>query len=547
MAPEPIARTFPYRRAAEQDGPPRRHPVVVVGAGPVGLTMAIDLARRGRQVVLLDEDDRVSEGSRAICFAKRTLEIWDRLGCVAPILARGVTWNTGKVFFRDRQIYGFDLQPEPDHRFPAFVNLQQYEVEACLVAHARTLPGLDMRWRNKVVAIERRADGGMVEIETPDGPYRLEYDWLIAADGARSTLRRLLGLEFRGQVFEDHFLIADVRMDADFPTERWFWFDPPFHPGQSALLHRQADNVWRIDLQLGWNVDPDVERRPERVLPRLRAMLGPDRPFTLVWDSIYTFQCRRLERFRHGRVVFIGDAAHQVSPFGARGANSGVQDADNLGWKLDLVLAGRAPETLIDSYDAERTLAADENILNSTRSTDFITPKSPISRLFRDATLDLAERLPFARTLVNSGRLSVPTIYEGTTLGTADADWFTGRTGPGAPVADAPLRIGDREAWLTAALPDGFALLWFADGAAPPRLEDGPVAVTTVIVGELSPDDDRGEAWLDPRGRIAERYDGRPGTCYLIRPDGHVAARWRRFDRDAALAALARAIGGAAP
>jgi 3-(3-hydroxy-phenyl)propionate hydroxylase len=528
-------RSFAYRRSPDQDGQGRHHPVIVVGAGPVGLTIAIDLARRGRPVVLLDEDDRVSEGSRAICFAKRTLEIWDRLGCVEPIVARGVTWNTGKVFFRDRQLYGFDLQPEPDHRFPAFVNLQQYEVEAILAARAAEMPGIDLRWRSRVVDVEPAIDGGRLQVETPDGRYALEYDWLIAADGARSTIRRLLGLEFRGQVFEDHFLIADVRMDADFPTERWFWFDPPFHPGQSALLHRQADNVWRIDLQLGWDVNPDIERLHERVVPRLKAMLGPDRPFTIVWDSVYTFQCRRLDRFRHGRVVFIGDAAHQLSPFGARGANSGVQDADNLGWKLDLVLAGKAPDRLIDSYDAERTLAADINIMNSTRSTDFITPKSPISRLFRDATLDLAQRLPFARALVNSGRLSVATEHADSPLSTPDDGGFAGGVPPGAPVADAPLRAGDAESWLTGALPHGFALMWFDDGGPRPVCEDGAVPLSVIPVGAAG--------WHDTRGRIAQRYDAGPGTCYLIRPDGHVAARWRRFDHTAVRAALARAIG----
>ena len=221
----------------------------------------------------------------------------------------------------------------------------------------------------------------------------------------------MLGLEAKGQVFRDRFLIADVKMQAQFPTERWFWFDPPFHPNQSVLLHRQADDVWRIDFQLGWDADPEAERRPERVIPRIQAMLGADQPFELEWVSVYTFRCQRMERFRHGRVFFVGDAAHQVSPFGARGANSGIQDADNLAWKLALVLAGLATDALLDSYDAERIPAADENILNSTRSTDFITPKSAVSRTFRDATLQLAEKYPFARKLVNSGRLSLPHTY----------------------------------------------------------------------------------------------------------------------------------------
>jgi 3-(3-hydroxy-phenyl)propionate hydroxylase len=208
---------------------------------------------------------------------------------------------------------------------------------------------------------------------------------VIACDGANSDTRRMVGAEFTGRFFQDRFLIADIVMKADFPTERWFWFDPPFHRNQSALLHKQADDVWRLDFQLGWDADPDAEKQPERILPRVRAMLGEGVAFELEWASVYQFACRRIGQFRHGRVIFAGDAAHQVSPFGARGANTGVQDIDNLSWKLALVMQGLAPEALIDSYHDERAFAADDNLLNSTRSTDFITPKSAASRRFRDA------------------------------------------------------------------------------------------------------------------------------------------------------------------
>ncbi len=208
-------------------------------------------------------------------------------------------------------------------------------------------------------------------------------------------------------------ITADVVMkDANFPTERWFWFDPPFHRGQSVLLHKQADNVWRIDFQLGWDADPEAEKKPEKVIPRIRAMLGETTEFELEWVSIYQFACRRIDKLRHGRILFAGDAAHQVSPFGARGANTGVQDIDNLAWKLAMVMRGEAPEALLDSYDAERAYAADDNLLNSTRSADFITPKNAGSRIYRDAVLDLARDHAFARPLVNSGRLSVPATLQ---------------------------------------------------------------------------------------------------------------------------------------
>jgi hypothetical protein len=230
-------------------------------------------------------------------------------------------------------------------------------------------------------------------------------------------------------------------------TERRFWFDPPFHPGQSVLLHKQADGMWRVDFQLGWDADPVEERKPENITPRVRALLDSigfaEVQFQIGWASVYTFACQRMERFRHGRVLFAGDSAHGVSPFGARGANSGVQDADNLAWKLAAVLKGDAPDALLDSYASEREFAADENIRHSTRATDFITPKSEVSRLFRDAVLALTRRHAFARTLVNSGRLSVPAVLRDSPLNTVDADAFEGAMVPGAAAADAPTVCAD--------------------------------------------------------------------------------------------------------
>jgi 3-(3-hydroxy-phenyl)propionate hydroxylase len=322
-------------------------------------------------------------------------------------------------------------------------------------------------------------------------------------------------------------------MKADFPTERWFWFDPPFHRGQSVLLHKQADNVWRIDFQLGWNADPDEAKKPENVLPRIRAMLGPKADFELEWVSVYQFACRRIDRFRHGRVIFAGDAAHQVSPFGARGANTGVQDIDNLAWKLALVQSGDAPEALIDSYHDERAYAADDNLRNSTRSTDFITPKSAASRLYRDAVLELAKTEPFARPLVNSGRLSTPTPYRLSPLNTPDVDAFAGLMQPGTACADAPVQRDGRDDWLLHALGRGFVLLAFGDAARAEPVSVGRVTATPLVVGR---------DLHDSQGLLAQRYDGQPGTVYLIRPDQHVAARWRRFEPSAVRAALQRAL-----
>ncbi len=540
---------FAYRRSADQScATPARHPVVIVGAGPVGLTCALDLARHGVKVVVVDDDHTLSTGSRAICFAKRTLEIWDRLGCGERMVDKGVSWNVGRVFFQDELVYHFDLLEEPGHRRPAFINLQQYYVEGFLHEAASREPDIELRWRNRVVGIAQDAAGATLTIETPDGPYAVRADHVVACDGARSPLRGMLGLASSGHSFRDRFLIADVKLSpeasARFAAERWFWFDPPFHRGQSVLLHRQPDDVWRIDFQLGWDADPVAEREPGRVAARVRALLGEDATFEIEWMSVYTFACQRMARFRHGRVVFAGDAAHGVSPFGARGANSGVQDADNLAWKLRFVLDGRAPDRLLDTYDEERVDAADENILNSTRSTDFITPKSTVSRTFRDAVLKLAADHPFARRLVNSGRLSLPTTLATSPLNTPDVDVFAGSMVPGATCVDAPIDVDGAAGWLLDRLGGAFTLLVFGHddrlAALAPRID---LKIVIVVDANTAPSTPPAAATIvsDREGKVASRYDAGPGCAYLIRPDQHVCARWRAWTAHDVEAAYVRA------
>lgn len=537
---------FPYVQPPEQaSGTLVRKTAVVVGAGPIGLTTALDFAARGIPVVVLDDNNTVSIGSRAVCYAKRPLEIWDRLGCADRMVDKGVSWKIGKVFRDEELAYQFDLLPEEEHKYPAFINLQQYYLEEYLLDRAKHFGDLiDIRWKNKVVSLKNNPDHVRLSIETPDGIYDLEADWVVACDGAKSDIRGMIGADFTGQFFQDRFLIADVVMKADFPAERWFWFNPPFHRNQSVLLHMQSDNVWRIDFQLGWDCDPDEEKKPEKVIPRLKEMLGEDAEFELEWVSVYQFACRRMKSFRFGRLLFAGDAAHQVSPFGARGANTGVQDIDNLGWKLKLVIDGLAPDALLDTYNDERIFAADDNLKNSTRSTDFITPKSPVSKAFRDAVLDLASRHSFARPLVNSGRLSTPTPYTHSPLNTPDSDAFAGTMVPGHNCADAPIQVNGQDGWLLNQLGEGFTALYFTDDGQCPAdlaaLASAPVPVRTLTVGSGNTCTLR-----DVKGLVAERYDATPGTVYLIRPDQHVAARFRSFDPSRFATALATALAKA--
>ena len=523
---------YPYSRSKDQDATsPVRHPVVIIGAGPVGLGAAIDLAQQDVPVVVLDDNDKVSFGSRAICFSKRCLEVLDRLGCGQPMVDKGVLWDTGKVFFGDRKVYDFNLLPEDGHKMPAFINLQQYYFEEYMVDRVKALQAqgkpIEIRGKNKVSAIGTHDNQVVLEIDTPEGSYNIVAEWLIACDGAGSPTRRMLGKDFVGREFEDNFLIADVIMEADFPAERWFWFDPPFNKGQSALLHKQPDNVWRIDFQLGWDIDKEEEQKPENVIPRLKAMLGDEVDFELEWVSVYTFQCRRMEDFRHGRVLFAGDSAHQVSPFGARGANSGLQDTDNLCWKLKLVMDGKADESLLDSYSRERVYGADENILNSTRSTDFITPKSNASRLLRDAVLDLSAENAFARPLVNSGRLSVPCVYDGSTLNGPDVASLPDCSRVGSALMDAPYADG----FLSEKLGDKFQILAFNCDAEPVSVNGVEAEVVKINTGGMP--------------LMQERYLGEAhAAIYLMRPDQIVTARWLVADSDTIAAALKQAMGG---
>jgi 3-(3-hydroxy-phenyl)propionate hydroxylase len=520
---------FPYRRPAELDGARRRHKVVVVGGGLSGLTAACDLAGRGIPVVLVDEDDTVGvrgASSRGIVYAQKTLEIFDRLGIFSRIAEKGVTWSVGKVLADDDVLYSFDAARGSLSKQPPFINLQQFYIEWFLVDRLMALPAAELRWRNRVIGITPHADHVALEVETQDGAYTLEAEWVIDASGLASRIRGALGAKMAAEQGEDRWCISDVRFKKALPAERWTWAKASFNDGRAVWQHPMADGVWRLDYQMGPNADPETIADPATVRDRLRRHLGTSE-VEIVWVGPYGYRTQLMEQFRHGRVFFVGDVAHVMNPFGARGGNSGVQDAENIAWKLAAVLSGAAPAALLDSYDAERRAAGAHNIHVTTRTIRFLAPRSPFEHRFRDAVLDLARRYPFARALVNTGRLSVPFDYAASPL----------TTDGGGAVPNLPIT-----------LPDG------GEGAVSDLLRgEGAPFLVLCFPGSLVPDLPDGLARRfacnGPVGRLpairgaALKRIGSAGEVLVIRPDQHLAARLLNPPASAVRAAIDKALG----
>ncbi len=505
---------FPFKIPPEiSEGSQKIYPVVIVGAGPIGLSLAIDLAQRGIKSVLLDDNNIVSTGSRAICWAKRTLEIFDRLGVATKMMAKGITWETGRLFNGDEEVFSFNLLPDKGQKFPAFINLQQYYVEEYLIERCFELKEyIDLRFSSEVIDHEQNKETVNITVRCPEGDYGLKSLYMVACDGAESPTRKRMNLSFDGEVFDEHFLIVDIFMDnPPFESnrpERWFWFAPTFHDGQSALLHKQAENIYRIDLQLEENIDKKKELDPERVRKRIKKVVGSDN-FQIDWMSIYKFKCASLDKMVFDRIIFVGDSAHVVSPFGARGGNGGIHDVDNLGWKLASILKEESSCKILNSYNDERVQAAKENILNSSRATNFMTPKNKMAKVFRDQVLELATSNQFARNLINSGRLSAPFKLSSLKL---DNDY---KDDPllGSIFIDFPIldRKGN-QMFITDVITQAYNLLSFSKIKI--KL---PIDLNIISVGE---DINQDVDFFDFEGKGLERYTD--DLNYLIRPDGYI-------------------------
>ncbi len=508
--------------------------VAVVGAGPVGMTLAGRLAQHGVSVAILEQEPRpTGEGSKALCMQRETLEIWARLGVGEAVAERGVQWNLGRTYFRGRELFQTRLPAREGDHFPPFVNISQTEVEALLLRRLGELPEVDLRWGHRVTGLTQDAEGITVSCETGAKQVSLRVAYLVGADGAHSTVRRLLGMGFPGHSHRDLFLICDIRAQLAFPHERRFFFDPPWNPGRQVLIHPQPDDTWRIDWQVPSETDVDAERASGRLDRRIRAVIGQSTPYELAWITAYRFHQRLVDRFRVARVLLAGDAAHLLSPFGARGLNSGVADAENLAWKLPLVLARGAPDRLLESYHLERRAAALENQARTDATMRFMVPRGPLQRATRNAILRGSLRIRRLRRLVNSGRLAEPFAYLDSPIVTAAAR-ERGVPIPGDVAPDARCAAAGADDQTVTRLRDLFgnafvALLFMAgpEAAASAAIRASrlawPSPCHVAVVGAAG--SLKGVTVLfDTNGELRRSY-GAAGSCaFLIRPDGHLAA-----------------------
>lgn len=521
--------TYPYF-----DGPSDRNhlsdpaAVAIVGAGPIGMTAALSLAREGVASVLFDAKPTFNDGSRAICVARSSLNIFDRIGVVAPFLEKSLGWTTGRSFYRGRQILEFKMPDSDQEKYRPMYNLQQQYIEQFLWDAVEKEPLIETRWQSKVTGVEDTPSGVRLEVEDPHGSYAIAADYVLAADGARSQMRKMRGLRLKGDNYEGRYVIADVQMPHDYPTIRRALFDPDCRRGATILIHKQPDDIWRIDYQLA-NTDDEADAMKEStVRASVSAVLneiGYDGDWDLEWWSTYSANTLALDDYRDGQVFFIGDSAHIVPIFGVRGLNNGLADAHNIAWKLAWVMQGKASPALLDSYTPERRGATLDVFTNATKSARFMTPPTRGWEVMRDAALNLALSHPFAGQLANPRQMT-PYTYADSPVVSADDATFTG--GPPAGAAMPEARVDD--GYLSDLLGTGFSLIMFDEDLA----QNVNIPGVEIIV-------------VEAKSNIGKLLCAGPLSAYLIRPDLHIAARWFKATPAAIEFGLKHALAGTKP
>jgi 3-(3-hydroxy-phenyl)propionate hydroxylase len=504
-------------------------PVGIVGAGPVGLALAARLASLGIPSMVLESDSHLrKQGSKACLIQGDVLEVLDKFGCAEQIRDEGVTWHVARTYVRDNEIRT-TVHPQRIG-FGPFVNISQYRVEQTVLTTVEADPLCQVKWSHQVTGILQDADGVRVLAQTPAGEVELRFQYLVACDGVRSALRDLVGVAWTGYSHADRFLITDIRARLPLAKERHFHYDPSFNPGRQLVIHPQPDDIWRIDWQLPPDADIEAERRTGAFDKRVRAVIG-DIPYEIDWLSTYRFHQRVVERFVVGRVFFAGDAAHALPPYGSRGMNSGIQDADNLAWKLALVLQGHAHDSLLTTYHDERYAAARENLAVTEATIRFMVPPSRLRRLVRAALLRLASPVGAVRRHINSGRMAEPYVYTDSPL----VDATSGHPLIGHFAPDGWVSAAGRRERIRRLFGAQFVVVYFGtDATAARRFVDeaftrpSPVPTLLVLVlptgTEISDMPAQVTVVHDADDGLRTDYHVRRPTWLLIRPDGHIAS-----------------------
>jgi 3-(3-hydroxy-phenyl)propionate hydroxylase len=544
--------SYPFLAPPEMRGEHRKYPVVIVGAGPVGLTAALELARRDISVVVLDDKATINDGSRAICISRYSFETLQQLGVSARFEEKGLGWTHGRCYYKTEQIYRLEMPHSENERFYPMYNIQQQYTEKYLADAAIASPNIEVRWRSKVTGITNQADLATLKIETPEGNYPLIADHVLAADGARSVVRNGLGVELQGEAYEGRYLIADILMESDFPTERRAFFSCPALGGTTLLIHRQPDDIWRIDYQVDGHADEALKE--ENVRSNIEAVLkfiGETGPWELEWWSLYKASTLCLDDYRHGRVTFIGDSAHLVPIFGVRGLNNGIADAVNAAWKLAYVIKGWAREGIMDSYTPERRGATLDVFQNAGKSMRFMTPPTRGYQILRDAVLSLTANNEFAQPFADPRQVRPYTYHDSPlTYHTADDRAFIGGVTAGAALVN---RKTGGDTYLFDFLGLGFSGLYFCEQGPVPdvlinslsRLAAGSESFSLIVIAENGFHTSDATVIEDTTGNISGFYGAQDGSFYLVRPDRHVCARWLTLDVDEIGKAFRVALGGA--
>jgi 3-(3-hydroxy-phenyl)propionate hydroxylase len=529
---------FPPRLVSAQQEKAERHPVVIVGGGPIGLTAALSLAQYGVKSVLLEKKDTFNDGSRAICIARPSMHILERIGVVKPFLKKALGWQFGRSYFRNSEIFRLEMPHPPSEKFLPMYNLQQQYIESFLYDAVAANPLIDMRWQSDVTAINQTSDNVTLQVSSPLGNYKLDSDYILAADGARSPMRTKMGLRLRGENYEGQYVIADIRMNHDFPTERRAFFEPSGNPGGTVLIHKQPDNIWRVDYQLKPGESEEEALREENIRARVDAILRDldhRGPWELEWWSVYSANTLCLDEYRHGRVIFIGDSAHIVPIFGVRGLNNGLADAHNIGWKLGFILTGEAGISLLDSYSPERRGATLDVFANAGKSTRFMTPPTRGWRLAREAALSLSLSHDFPRGLANPRQMQ-PYTYSASPLTPYPHRDREFTTGPMCGAAAPNARMADGSFLLDHA-GNGFTAILF--------VKDTPTAEWNKLHSKLNALHRRFKTVTIGIGTSEADtiYGADEGTVYLLRPDLHIAGRWTILKPNEIIHTLAAGLG----